>query len=80
MKKENFRKHFGIFMYGFIHALKGTMATALIAAAVLMFRRVLMAGGYLAVVMFIAGIAEVFFSLLLFYWCGRDLLNGKYSK
>jgi hypothetical protein len=80
MKKEMVKKNLQVMLLGFLSALKGTLATALVAAAVLVFRRVLTAGGYLAVVLFVAGIAEVCFALQLFYYCGKDMLKGKFSK
>jgi hypothetical protein len=80
MKKAMFKKNLQIMLLGILSALKGTLATALVAAAVLVFRRVLTAGGYLAIVLFVAGIAEVCLALLLFYFCGRDMLKGKFSK
>lgn len=80
MKKAMFKKNLQIMLLGFVSALKGTLATALVAAAVFAFRSVMAAGGYRAVIMFVAGVVDVAIALLLFYFCGRDIVKGKFSK
>lgn len=80
MKKAMVKKNLLVVLLGFVSALKGTLATAMVAAAVFAFRSVLSAGSYYAVVMFVFGVVDVALALLLFYLCGRDIVKGKYSK
>lgn len=80
MKKEIIRKHFGILLVGIIYALKGTLAFALLAGAVALFICIPIDVGYLAVGKFVGGILVTGAALGVFYWCGRDLLKGTFSK
>ena len=80
MKKQMVKKHLGILLAGFLHALKCAGAIALLAAAVFLFYCVTIESGYFAVCKFIAALMAVALSLLLFYDCGNDLLGGKFSK
>ena len=80
MKKAFAKKHLGILLLGFVSALKGTIATAIAAAAVGLFFCIPIESGYLAVGKFVGGVAALFLALVLFYWCGRDLIKGKFSK
>ena len=80
MKKELIRKHASILLCGFLYALKSTAAVALLVAGVLLFCCVTIESGYFAVCTFVAGLMSIAVAGMLFYNCGRDLFNGKFSK
>ena len=80
MKKEVFKKHLGILLLGFVSALKGTIAAAMAVAAAGLFYCIPIESGYLAVSKFVAGIFAALLALIMFYWCGRDLVKGKFLK
>ncbi len=80
MKNENIRKHLGILLVGILSALKGTLAVALLAGAVALFFCIPIDVGYLAVGKFMGGILVTVVAFVVFYWCGRDLVKGVYSK
>lgn len=80
MKKEKIQKHLFVLLLGCVSAAKGTFATALVVEAVVLFRSIPAISGYSAVVKFAAGIAAVCVALLLYYFCGRDIMKGGESK
>lgn len=80
MKKENIRKQLFVLLLGFVSATKGTAATALVVEAVVLFRSIPSISGYTAVVKFALGVAALGVALLLYYFCGRDIMRGDDSK
>lgn len=80
MKKELIKKHLLVLLAGFLHSLKSVAAAALLAGVVVLFCSVQVESGYLAVAKFIAALLALCVSVLLFYSCGRDMLQGRFSK
>lgn len=80
MKKELIRKHASILLFGLLHALKGTIATAMLAFGIFVFFCVTHESGYIAVGLFVAALLLVAGGLLTFYNCGHDMTCGKFSK
>lgn len=80
MKNAIIRKHLKTLLAGFLHALKAAAAFASIAAAVGLFYVTAIVTGYEAVGTFVAAILCIIGALLLFYFCGRDLIKGRYSN
>ena len=79
MKIETIQKYLKVLLAGVLHALKGALAIAALAAAGVLFYCVATDTGYFAVVEFLAALLCVRLSLLLFYRCGRDLKKVKFS-
>lgn len=80
MKNELIRTHAKILLGGLLHGLKGTLATATLALGCFIFYCVTQERGYLAVGLFVAASLTVTAGLLQFYFCGRDMMGGKFSK
>ncbi len=80
MKKAIIRKHSLVLLAGILHALKCTLAVAFLAAVVLLLCSVQIESGYCAVGKFVAALLALCISVLLFYSCGRDMTDGKFSK
>ena len=80
MKKENIRKHLGILLTGFIHAVEGTAASVLLFGGILLLTYIPIESGYFAVGKFIAALLVFGFSGWMFYPCGKDLLIGRFTK
>lgn len=80
MKKEIVLKHLGVMLAGFLHALKCVAAAAMLAAGIFLFCCVSIESGYFAVGKFAAALLAIGIALLLFYSCGRDLQQGRFSK
>jgi hypothetical protein len=80
MKKTIVKKHLLVLLAGFLHAMKGTLATALLCGVGVAFGNVQRVSGYWAVGMFAAALLALCAAIWLFYLCGRDMLYGRYSK
>ncbi len=80
MKKEMFRKFMNVLLVGTLHALKGTLAVVCFAGGVALCCCVAKVNGYAAVGLFAA--ALLFFGVagLVFFRCGCDMSNGKFTK
>ena len=80
MKKERILRHLKVLLAGTLHALKGTLAVATLAAGIALGCFVPSVNGYLAVGLFVAALLFVVAAVLQFYRCGRDMCKGRFSK
>ena len=79
MVKKFLHKHLAVFIAGFLHAWKGTLAAALFCGGFAEFVCVPFGEGYVAVGMFAAALVMIALAVLLFYNCGQDVKKGKYT-
>ena len=80
MNKELIRKKMTVAFAGFMHAVKCTIAMALLAISVALLCLVPFQDGYVAVLEFFAAVGTFLLSLMQFHSCGKDLHWGRFSK
>lgn len=73
MSKDCIRHNLKILLSGFLHALKGTLAMAFVAGAVVLFCCTARNDGYMAVGDFFAAVCCLALGLGLFYSCGLNV-------